>query len=87
MPLGDAAGEAEAARRDLSPAAPPSRDTVRPEVETLAPLLCREEGDPRSGVDLPPAEEEEEEEAPSFLSDEELLEPDKEEEEEEEKNV
>ena len=73
--MGDAAGEAEAARReDLSAdgtpaAAPPSRDVARPEE-----ALCREEGDPRSGVDFPA---EEEEEAPSFFSEDELLEPER----------
>ena len=71
-PLGDAAGEAEAARKEaLSPAPPtltPSRDAVRPETTPL----CREEGEPRSGVDFPA---EEEEDPASFLSEEELLEP------------
>ena len=71
-PLGDAAGEVEAARKEaLSPAPPtltPSRDAVRPETTPL----CREEGEPRSGVDFPA---EEEEDPASFLSEEELLEP------------
>ena len=46
-------------------AAAPSREVALPEA-------CREEGEPRSGVDFPA---EEEEEAPSFFSEEELLEP------------